>query len=155
IVLKPQYSGTPPYQIVPEYSEFPPDVLHPSDHVASQRNRNSNQPSRLDTLYDLPDNPNRWSPTEVAFWCQVNGASSDVCKSILELGMTGGQFFRLGEQDLESALGVWDAGVRVVLAGRMAGVLAVANGLVPPGYEEVWGEGGSWDLEAGVSSEEE
>ncbi|KAJ3005286.1 UNVERIFIED_CONTAM: hypothetical protein HDU68_004675 [Siphonaria sp. JEL0065] len=145
IVLKPQFPGTPPYQIVPEYTEFPPDVLHPSDHIALQRSNRPGESARLITLYDLPDNPNRWSPTEVAFWVKISGGDEDVCRSILELTMTGAQFFRLGEDDLESALGVWDAGVRVVLFGRMQAVLAVANGLVPPSYDEVWGEGGAWD----------
>ncbi|KAJ3017632.1 UNVERIFIED_CONTAM: hypothetical protein HDU68_011562 [Siphonaria sp. JEL0065] len=145
IVLKPQFPGTPPYQIVPEYTEFPPDVLHPSDHIALQRSTRPGASARLITLYDLPDNPNRWSPTEVAFWAKISGGDEDLCRSILELTMTGAQFFRLGEDDLESALGVWDAGVRVVLFGRMQAVLAVANGLVPPSYDEVWGEGGAWD----------
>ncbi|KAJ3073466.1 hypothetical protein HDU98_001452 [Podochytrium sp. JEL0797] len=135
IVLKPQFPGTPPYQIVPEYSEFPPDVLHPSDHIVAQRNRPGSA-ARLTTLYDLPDNPNRWNPSEVAFWCKSNGAHVDLCNSILDLSMTGAQFFRLGENDLESALGVWDEGFRCVLFGRMQSVLAVANGLVPPIYEE-------------------
>ncbi|KAI9325228.1 hypothetical protein BDR26DRAFT_879853 [Obelidium mucronatum] len=154
IVLKPQFPGTPPYQIVPEYTEFPPDVLHPSDHIALQRsNRPVGSTPRLTTLYDLPDNPNRWSPTEVSFWVKVHGGDEDLCRAITDLSMTGAQFFRLSEDDLESALGVWDAGIRIVLFGGMQCVLAVANGLVPPSYEEVWGDGGEWDR--GVVGESE
>ncbi|KAI8618038.1 hypothetical protein BC830DRAFT_1079468 [Chytriomyces sp. MP71] len=128
IVVRPQGAGTPPYMVVPEYSEFPPDVLHPSDHIVAQRNRGSN---RLTSLYDLPDNPNRWNPSEVSFFCRYYGANSDVCRSIVDLQMTGGQFFRLQEDDLESALGLWDP----------SRLLALSNGILPPEYEEGWGAG--------------
>ncbi|KAI8842879.1 hypothetical protein BJ741DRAFT_592120 [Chytriomyces cf. hyalinus JEL632] len=132
IVLRPQNPGQPPYLTVPEYTEFPPDVLHPSDHVAAQRSRGTH---RLTSLFDLPDNPNRWTPAEVAFWVKYYGANDDVCRSIIELQMTGGQFFRLGEGDLESALGMWDPNVRLIVGGAMQRVLAQSNGLLPPDYE--------------------
>ncbi|KAJ3402055.1 hypothetical protein HDU80_005406 [Chytriomyces hyalinus] len=132
IVLRPQNPGQPPYLTVPEYTEFPPDVLHPSDHVAAQRSRGTH---RLTSLFDLPDNPNRWTPAEVAFWVKYYGANDDVCRSIIELQMTGGQFFRLGEGDLESALGMWDPNVRMIVGCAMQRVLAQSNGLLPPDYE--------------------
>ncbi|KAJ3349042.1 hypothetical protein HDU83_000819 [Entophlyctis luteolus] len=138
IVLRPQHSGVAPYKIVPEYSEFPPDVLHPSDHAAAQRYRaatTATTTSTLETLYDLPDNPHRWTPAEVSFWARVHGASRSVCESIRELGMTGGQFFRLVEADLHSALGVADPRERAVLYSGMQRVLAVANGVLPPDYD--------------------
>ncbi|KAJ3254745.1 hypothetical protein HDU77_003941 [Chytriomyces hyalinus] len=133
IVLRPQNPGLPPYLTVPEYTEFPPDVLHPSDHVAAQRSRGTH---RLTSLFDLPDNPNRWTPAEVAFWVKYYGANDDVCRSIIELQMTGGQFFRLGEGDLESALGMWDPNVRMIVGCAMQRVLAQSNGLLPPDYED-------------------
>ncbi|KAJ3345873.1 hypothetical protein HDU83_003657 [Entophlyctis luteolus] len=138
IVLRPQHSGVAPYKVVPEYSEFPPDVLHPSDHAAAQRYRaatTTTTASTLETLYDLPDNPHRWTPAEVSFWARVHGASRSVCESIRELGMTGGHFFRLVEADLQSALGVDDPRERAVLYSGMQRVLAVANGVMPPEYD--------------------
>ncbi|KAJ3080601.1 hypothetical protein HDU99_007940, partial [Rhizoclosmatium hyalinum] len=99
--FRPQKEGTPPQQILPDYTEFPEDTLHPSD-----TRRQSLGPLR--TLYDLPDSVPLWTPEEVAFWVHTHGGPALVCELIQDLHIGGSQFFRLREDDLLSALGVRD-----------------------------------------------
>ncbi|KAI9325227.1 hypothetical protein BDR26DRAFT_879848 [Obelidium mucronatum] len=134
--VSPQREGPPPHQILPEYSEFSSDLVHPSDIQSNRHSRHRHRRPPPDSIYDLPENIAMWSPEEVAFWVGLNGGDKETCETIEALQIAGWQFFRFQQEDLESALGVGDDGIKMLLFCGIQRELALVNGLVPPIYEK-------------------
>ncbi|KAJ3017633.1 UNVERIFIED_CONTAM: hypothetical protein HDU68_011563 [Siphonaria sp. JEL0065] len=132
----PQKNGTPPHQILPEYSEFSEDLLHPSGYIDHHR-RGSRDRRAPQSIFDLPENITQWTPEDVSLWVKVNGGDEEICERIQDWQISGWQFFRFRQEELERALGVSDAGVQMMLFNGIQRELSLVNGLVPPLYSEL------------------